>query len=176
MSALQPSHDCCLGWPPLWVMPVIFFACSLCGLHSLCPCCCWPPLPPPPILSHRRSEAALGVALTMQSGSPVCVFGCMHPFRAWFVPCVTMACAYGCVYVLARLSSVCPGRWWVVAPSDPTAPSLQLVGPLAGAGEQGLRCTVCRLPPAQVLAVCGGAGQEIAVPPSPPPMSCAFPR
>ena len=81
-------------------------------------------------------------------------------FQASSVPCVTLACAYGCVYVLARLSSVCPGRWWVVPPSDPTAPSLQFVGPLAGAGEQGLRCAVCCLPLAHVLCRVWGAAQE----------------
>ena len=156
--------------------------CSLCELHSLCPCCCCPPVPPIPQPPQVR-EAALCVDHAVRL--PWLRVGFVHPQGScpgWACkPRFTVGdlgpCVWLCVCVLARLSCVSWALPPVVPPSDPSAPSLQLVGPLAGAGEQGLRCTVCRLPPAQVLAVCGGAGQEIAVSPlPPPPMSCAFPR
>ena len=135
-----------------------------------------PPPPSLPSLSHRRSERPPWV-LIMRSGSPGCVWVLCTPrdpalggHASLVSPWVTLVPVFGCVCVCACSALLCVlGVAPVVPPSNPSAPSLQLVGPLAGAGEQGLRCTVCRLPPAQVLAVCGGAGQEIAGPPPPPP-------
>ena len=117
--------------------------CALARCVDSTPCVHVVVAPPPslPSLSHRRSERPPWV-LTMRSGSLACVFGLMPPFRAWFAPCVTMACAYGCVYVLARLSSVCPGRWWVVAPVGPFGAVPPTRWPPAAAGEQGLHGTL----------------------------------
>jgi hypothetical protein len=71
------------------------------------------------------------------------------------------------VCVLARLP-LCHGRARVASPSNPTVPSLQHVGPLAGAGEQGLRSTVCCLS-LRCFAVCGVLARKLVVPPTPLP-------
>jgi hypothetical protein len=102
--------------------------CSLCELHSLCPCCCCPP-PSLPSLSHRRSERPPWV-LIMRSGSPGCVWVLCTPrdpalggHASLVSPWVTLVPVFGCVCVLARLSCVsCCGGWgaYALALDDPT--------------------------------------------------------